>query len=183
MKQTLSFKCDPLRLLRLTMDIFAENLEGKHTKAIQFARYEYLRTMTDDELKELTERYINEQELEVITLEDYEKDCSHLFQYIYKSERYKALEFKFNKKGYGKTGMGVVDNSDNTFYHCQFAHHWQKVTEIIKMKYPHLGKALDAMYLNDKLNEYDGVTREYLDNFITTRFEFTGASRPIDKYM
>ncbi|MCC2248904.1 hypothetical protein JUJ52_02895 [Virgibacillus sp. AGTR] len=183
MKKTLRFTYDPLTLMRLTMDMFAEELEGKHTKAIQFARYEYLRTMTNDELIALLERYMKEQNLDAITLKDWRKDCGCLFQYIYESDRYKTLEFKFNKQGYGYTGMGVVDTSDNTFYHCGFTQHWPTIMGIIETKYPDLHQALNAMYLHDTLDEYDGVSRKELDDFITNRFELIGGYKPIHDYM
>ena len=183
MKRTLTFTYDPLSLMRLTMNMYAEGLEGQHTKAVQFARYEYLRTMTDDELEGHIKRYIDEEGLEAITLEKWEDDCRSLFGYVYESERYKALEFRFNKRGYGETGLGVADTSDNTFYHCGFAHHWQTVMDIIKTKYPHFGEALEEMYLDDKIKEYNGVTRQELDHFIMNRFELTGGNKPIHDYM
>ncbi|MGX1266651.1 hypothetical protein RKD55_004595 [Rossellomorea marisflavi] len=181
--EILHFTYDPLHLMRLVMDMHAERLEGKHTKAVQFARYEYLRTMTDEELKGNMQRYIDQEVLEAITLEKWDDDCRHLFGYIYESDRYKTLEFQFNKRGYGKTGLGVADTSDNTFYHCEFAHHWQTVMEIINTKYPHFGEALREMYFDDKIKEYNGVTRQELDHFILDRFELTGGNKRIDSYM
>lgn len=183
MTQYLNYTYDPLTLVRLTMDMYAEKLEGHHTKAIQFARYEYLRTMTDDELESHLSRYVDEEKIEEITLQDWEKDCSYLFQYIYETERYKALEFQFNKRGYGKTGLGVVDTADNTFYHCGFTQHWPTIMEVIKTKYTHLHEPLEEMYFNAKLNEYNGVTRKELDDFITTRFELIGENKPLEAYM
>lgn len=183
MEQTLHFTYEPLQLLRLVMDMYAESLEGQHAKAVQFARYEYLRTVTDDEIEVLLERYRDEQGITVITLKDWKKDCGFLFEYIYESDRYKEIEFKFNKQGYGKTRMGVADNSDNTFYPCGFTQHWKTIVEIIEMKYQHYHKALEMMYFHDKLDEYDGVARKELDDFITNRFELIGGSKPIDEYM
>lgn len=183
MKQDLHFTYEPLYLLRLIMDMYAESIEGLHTKAVQFARYEYLRTMTDEEIEVLLERYSKEQEITVITLKNWRKDCDFLFQYLYESDRFKELEFKFNKQGYGQTGMGVADNTDNTFYHCAFTEHWSTIMKIIEMKYPHLYKALDAMHFHDKLDECEGITRKELDEFITNRFELIGGYKPIQDYM
>lgn len=183
MRQTLFFKTDPLVLTRRIMNIFAEKLEGQHAKAIQFARYEYLRTITDDELVTILTKFADDQNIKTITFEDWENDCARLFQYIYKSDRYKALEFQFNKQGYGKTGMGVTDTHDDMFYHCAFGKHWETLTLIMDVKCPHLSNALDVLYLNQKLDEYDGVTRKELDTLIMTRFEFTGENKPIRDYM
>lgn len=183
MKQTLYFKSDPLLLIRRIMDIHAENLEGKDTKAIQFARYEYLRTMTDDELVSILTKLADDQGIKTITFENWENDCSYLFQYIYESKRYKALEFQFNKSGYGETGMGVIDTQDDTFYHCSFGKHWETLKSIMDLKYPHLSNVLDVLYLNQKLNEYDGVTRKELDAIITSQFEFTGENKSIREYL
>jgi len=169
--------------MRLVMDMYAEKLEGEHTKAVQFARYEYLRTMTDDELQALLERFIDEQNINAITLEDWQSDCSHLFRYIYETERYKALKLQFNKRGYGETGLGVVDTADKIFYDCAVAQHWPTIMEIIKTKYTHLHEPLEEMYFNAKLDEYNGVTRKELDDFITTRFELIGENKPLNAYM
>ncbi|MCR6108629.1 hypothetical protein HXA34_20260 [Salipaludibacillus agaradhaerens] len=182
MKQTLNYTCDPLQLVRLVMDMFAEELEGKHTKSIQFARYKYLRTMTDEELTTLLQRYIREQEVIDITLRNWRKDCRYLFQYIYKSERYQALKFEFNKQGYGKTGMGVVDKSDGTFYHCALGQHWSTIMEIINSKYPDLHPAFEAMYVYDN-DVHNDVTRKELDSFIINRFELIGENQPLDAYL
>lgn len=183
MTQRLNYTYDPLRLVRLVMDMYAEKLEGKHTKAVQFARYEYLSTMADEELESHLSRCVGEEKIEEITLEDWESDCSHLFRYIYETERYKALELHFNKRGYGETGLGVVDTADKIFYDCAVAQHWPTIMEIIKTKYTHLHEPLEEMYFNAKLDEYNGVTRKELDDFITTRFELIGENKPLNAYM
>ncbi|MED1941899.1 hypothetical protein [Cytobacillus firmus] len=43
----LSLTYNPLLIVRHALQRFAEELEGKHTKAVQFARYRHLNTMTD----------------------------------------------------------------------------------------------------------------------------------------
>lgn len=183
MTKRLQYTYNPLNLVRLVMGMYAEKLEGKHTKAVQFARYEYLRTMTDEELESHLYRHVSENEIEEITLEDWQSDCSHLFRYIYETERYKALELHFNKRGYGKTGLGVVDTADKIFYDCAVAQHWPTIMEIIKTKYTHLHEPLVEMYIHAKLNEYNGVTRKELDDFITTRFELIGGNKPLVEYL
>jgi hypothetical protein len=183
MIQRTHFTYDPLSLVRLVMDMYAEALEGKHTKAVQFARYKYLHTMTDEELESHLSQYVSEEKIEEITLKDWKKDCDFLFKYVYETERYKALEFHFNKLGYGKTGLGVVDASDNTFYHCGFTQHWPTIMEVIKTKYSHFHKPLEEMYFNDRLNEHNGVTRKELDDFIITRFELIGETKRLDDYL
>lgn len=178
-----SFTYDPLTLVRLALDRFAEDLEGKDTKAAQFARYEFLRTMTDEELTDFLHRYVEEEKLEEITLADWRKDSRFIFSYICESERYKALEFKFKKRGHGVTGLGVVDTTDNTFYDCAFTQHWQKVMEIVREKYPHYGEALQRMYYDEKLNDHDGITRQELDVFIMETFQLIGENKRLDDYI
>lgn len=179
----LHFTYDPLSLVRLALDRYAEELEGKDTKAIQFARYDYLHTMTTEELEEYLQCYIEDENLDAITLEDWRKDSEFIFRYIYQSERYKSLEFHYKKKGHGITGMGVVDTSDNTFYDCGFTQHWQKVMQIIKEKYPQYHEALEEMNVDERLNEYNGIKRQELDQFIMERFELVGNNKPLDDYL
>lgn len=181
--EKVGFTYDPLTLVRLVLDRYAEELEGKHTKAIQFARYEYLRTLTDDELEGFLYRYVAEEKLDAITLKDWKKDCEFIFRYIYESERYKAIEFKFNKSGFGATGLGVVDKTDNTFYDCAFTGHWEKIQEIIQEKYPKYYEPLIEISYGFKKDEHNGVTREQLDNFIMQQFELIGGNKQLDSYI
>lgn len=183
MKKQLNFTYDPLKLVRLAMDRYAEDLERKHTKAIQFARYQYLRTMTDYELNELLQQYVTQEKLDVITLKDWQNDCAFIFELMYKTTRYKKLVFQFNKAGFGTTGLGVVDNTDNTFYDCDFACHWETIMQIIEHKYPRINPALKEMYANPGLSEFDGTTKQELDDFIAQRFELIGGDKPLDEYV
>lgn len=180
--ETLHYTYDPLTLVRLVLNRYAEELEGKHTKAIQFARYEYLRTLTDNELEGFLHRYMEEEKLESITLEDWKKDSEYLLGYVYETERYQALELKFQRAGYGETGLGVVDRKDNTFYDCDYAHHWETIIKILQEKYPKLYQAFEILNLRAGLMEYNGITRMYLDRYIMDNFELVGGSKPIDDY-
>ncbi|SEN91699.1 hypothetical protein SAMN05518670_3057 [Paenibacillus sp. OK076] len=39
------------------------------------------------------------------------------------------------------------------------------------------------MYIYERLEEFDGVTREELEHFITTNFELYGGSKPVKDYL
>lgn len=178
-----TFNCDPLSLVRLALNRYIEELEGNDTKSVQFARYDYLISLTDEELEQLLERYVKEENIEVITLEDWKKDSSFLLKYIYETNEYKELKLKYDKQGCGVTGLGVFDKSKNTFYDCSLARHWQTIMEIIEYHYTHLHEAFLQMYGDNELNEYDGITRQEIETFIMNNFELVGGSRQISGYM
>ncbi|MGF7534996.1 hypothetical protein AAGG74_15105 [Bacillus mexicanus] len=181
--EKMNFNYDPLQLVRLALSQYVSDLKEKEiTKATQLARNAYLREMTDDELEELLHRLVEEQNLEAITLKEWKKDCKFLLSYIYETERYKELEFKYKKQGYGTTGLGVVDTSDNTFYDCEFAGHWETIIKVISNKYPQYIEAVQKMQLYSDINEYKGITRNEVDQFILKRFELVGGSKQLEEY-
>ena len=116
-------------------------------------------------------------------MSDWRSDAKAIFDIIYEKEEYRKLEFWFKCRGFGETGLGVVDKSDNSFYDCARVYHWSKIREIIEHKYPNLHKPLEAMYFNEYLTEYEGVTRESIESFIMDNFELIGETKPIHEYM
>lgn len=198
-KQELSFQYDGLFLVRLFLqkhveqnfdnedneiDEEDENVKAVEViKAVRFAHYEYLKQLTDEELEGFLLRYMKESQMDAITLTDWQKDCATVWSYIYETEKYKLLEFDYKKKGYGVTGLGVVDNSDNTFYDCGFTGHWPKVQEIIQEKYPHYYEPLMQMSYGSARDEYNGVTREEVDAFVLNTFTFTGGNKELGSYL
>ncbi|ARF70734.1 hypothetical protein B7C51_25005 (plasmid) [Paenibacillus larvae subsp. pulvifaciens] len=185
MQQTLHFTCEPISLTKLLLQMYVEkHIEGENTvKAKQFACYEYLNTITDSELESLLEEYMTIENVEAITFEDWEKECGLIFNYIFKSNRYLEIELDYKKKGYSLTGLGVVDTSDNTFYDCAFAGHWQRIKEIMKDKYPELFEVLEELTCHSNEDSYNGVSRKELDNFILNRFKLIGGKNDLESYL
>lgn len=161
MKQV-HFTYDPINLTKLLLQMYVEQeIEGKTTKARQFASYEYLQTLTDEECEEVVHSFAERENLSVITYDDYKHDCKIMFDIIEAGERFKAILNKNLRSGYGETGMGVFDKSDQTFYECGFTEHWETVMKIVKEKYPHV-----------RAEDLDGI-----DGLIMTQFELIGSQR------
>ncbi|MGX4583341.1 hypothetical protein [Paenibacillus chitinolyticus] len=181
---TLHFTYDPLALIRITLQRHVEEtIQGNFYKAKQFACYEYLRLLSDDALEKLLVEYVDRHNLEAITLKDWKTDARLIFDIIFETEDYCKLELDYKRKGFGQTGYGVIDKSDNTFYNCSFGEHWAKIRQIVEQKYPELQDPLDAMYFDERLTEYEGVTRESIESFIISNFELTGGTKPVHEYM
>ncbi|MFF0828818.1 hypothetical protein ACFYU8_18665 [Brevibacillus sp. NPDC003359] len=178
------FTYDPIYITRTLLQRYVEKfVEDKFYNAKQFACYEFLHTMTDKELEGMLRQYVKDHSLECITFDKAWEECALIYEYVYKCERYKALEFDFKKRGYGLTGMGVVDNSDSTFYDCGFTQHWPTVVEIMKEKYPVKAEALDELMCRAGKEEHNGISRADLDDFILHRFELIGGNKDIEYYL
>lgn len=158
----LNFTYDPIVLTKLLLQMYAEQvIEGNTFKARQFACYEYLRTQTDEECESLVQEYAEQENLSVITYDNWKEDCRIMFEIIEQKKRFKEQLFQYQVDGYGATGLGVADMTDKTFYDCEFAHHWETVMEIIREKYSHM-----------TYQELDGV-----DGFIMKNLKLVGSDR------
>ncbi|AFV21638.1 MULTISPECIES: hypothetical protein [Bacillus] len=80
---------------------------------------------------------------------------------------------------------GVIDVTDNTFYPCGIGEHWLTLSIILKGKYNHLHEAfIQLMYLHKGgVGQFNGITREYLDEFIMKTFQFVGELQPIQEHI
>lgn len=79
---------------------------------------------------------------------------------------------------------GVIDVTDNTFYPCGIGEHWRTLSNILDDKYHVLYEPfIELMHLNKGLNEFNGITREYLDEYIMKTFQFVGQLQPIQEYI
>ncbi|MGG1453427.1 hypothetical protein ABE325_21195 [Bacillus licheniformis] len=179
--EQLHFTYEPLSLTRLMLQIYLENKyhgNEDYSKSVRFALFEFMRSLEDQELEDVLSEYVSKDKIEYITLDD--KDCEGITHYIMQNKRYKDLVFMYQKKGY--SGLGVADNTDKTFYNCDFAQHWQTVGLILRQKYGKYGKAFDEiMYLNKK--EYSDISSEELDKFILNTFQLVGESKSIEDYL
>lgn len=181
---TMHFTYDPIYITRTLLQSYVEKfVEGKFYKAKQFACYDFIHTMTDEELEGILKQYVQEHNIEAITFEKAWEECELIFGYIFKSERYRTLELDFKRRGYGSTGMGVVDISDNTFYDCGFTEHWPTIREIMKEKYPDKAEALEELMYRPGMEEHKGISRVDLDAFILDRFELIGGNKEIEFYL
>ncbi|WP_078598610.1 hypothetical protein [Evansella clarkii] len=183
--KAIPFTCEPLTLVRIILNKYAENRDGLDSKAVQFARYEYLTkpTLTDDKLRELLCEYAQKENLSKITFENPEEEAERIFQCIYESETYKELLFDFNRRGYGRTGLGVIDLSDRSFYDCETAEHWDKLLEILEKKYPKYREALTFLSMYESLDEHNGMSRKDVDAFILETFDFVGGYQPLEEWL
>lgn len=180
----IGFTYDPIVLSKLMLQIYAE----KHidtdaaVKATVYAAYEYLRTVSDEELEAVLIQYTKEENIEAITFSDSEEECRLIFTYIFKTQQFIDLEFDYKKKGYSVTGLGVVDKYDKTFYDCAFGEHWKTVESILAAKYPEQFEAyLELNYTNKET--HNGFNHEQLDRFILNTFELVGEMRSIQNHL
>ncbi|ALP38013.1 hypothetical protein ASL14_19285 [Paenibacillus sp. IHB B 3084] len=182
--ETLRLSYDPLALVRIVLQRHVEEtIEGKFYKAKQFACYDYLSNLSDEALEELLIEYMKRHNLEVITLADWRRDGKLIFDIIFEKPEYQQLEINFKKQGFGATGLGVFDVKSNIFYDCEFVRHWSTIQHIVKEAYPQYRGALQKMYMNENLMEFEGISRDELERFITTNFELCGGSKQIQEYL
>ncbi|MDN8590845.1 hypothetical protein Q0V21_18985 [Paenibacillus sp. 11B] len=182
--KTVQFTYDPLALVRIVLQRYVEEtIQGKYYKAKQFACYEYLAKLSDEVLNGLLAEYVKRHELEAITLSDWKKDGEFIFEIIFETAEYRNLEIHFKKRGFGLTGLGVFDRLKNTFHDCGFASHWPTIQSIVEQDYPQYHMALNKMYIYQKLQEYDGVSRTKLEEFIMSNFELCGGTKLITEYI
>ncbi|CUB51677.1 hypothetical protein BN2127_JRS10_01196 [Bacillus subtilis] len=179
-----SFTYDPIVLSKLMLQIYAE----KHidtvaaVKATVYAAYEYLRTVSDEELERVLIQYTQEEKIEAITFSNFEEECRLIFTYIFKSQQFIDLEFGYKSDGYSKTGLGVVDKHEKTFYECTFGEHWRTVENILETKYPEQFEAYLQLNYENK-EEHNGFTHKQLDRFILNTFELVGEMRSIENHL
>lgn len=184
--KTMHFTYEPITLTKMLLQMYAEKFleKEKEVRATIFAVYKYLDTVTEEEVESLLMEFATNEKLEVITFDDWKHDCKCIFDCIFKTTRFKKLEFEYKKRGYSITGLGVVDKSDSTFYDCVFAEHWQTIQKIFEEKYPVLYEAfIEMTYGHKEVKEHKGITREYLDSFILENFELIGGRNSLDSYI
>ncbi|PJZ19757.1 hypothetical protein CEW46_21495 [Bacillus cereus] len=180
----LGFHYDPISLTKLMLQIYIEKYveDEADNEAIVRASYKYLSEVTEDELTEVLNKYVTDNNVEYITFEDHKGECKLIFDAIRSTDSYKSFELEFYRRGYGSTGLGVIDKKDGIYYDCEFAQHWFKVIEILTNKYPRLGEALSELEFRNNLQEYNGVTRKEIDSFIMENFELVGGNRGLENY-
>ncbi|MBP1308869.1 hypothetical protein JOD82_001889 [Paenibacillus sp. 1182] len=179
-KSKVPFKSNPLALVRVALvQHVEEKVQGKFYKAKELACYTFLENLKD----EILLIYIEREGLSEITLEDWQKEAKLMFDVIYDREDYKGLEIKYKRQGFGTTGLGVYDKNADVFYDCAQVEHWSKIREIVEYKYTPMFKALDQLYFNSSLDEYEGYTREEVESFILNNFELVGESKRLDSYL
>ncbi|WP_249645735.1 MULTISPECIES: hypothetical protein [unclassified Lysinibacillus] len=180
------FHYEPLALTKLLMDIhiekFFDSKEGKRkSKAHRFANFEFLRTMTDEELQSILHVFAEKGGYEEITFKDTEHDFNSIYEIVYGLQRFKDLENDFIKKGYA--GKGVFDEKDKKFYPCSFAGHWATITAVIEAQYPHLFNAFSEMSIFNNKDSFEGFTRKDIDDFILSNFILIGETRQLSNYL
>lgn len=182
--ETLSYTYDPLALTRILLHKYVEEfIQGKFYKAKQFAMYDFLYQMMDEELESILGDYVTASGVEAITFKDWASECAAIFEQICKTEKYIRLEFNYKCRGYGETGLGVVDNSDSTFYDCLQVGHWNKILEIVASKYSEKLEALQYFWTFHDEIEHDGFTRNEIEQFIMNNFKLIGGGKLLEEYL
>ena len=182
MKQKLSFTYEPLTLTKLALEIYLEKNYDRNEHvptSVRYAIYEFMKTLSDEELEKILSEYVSKDKVEAITFKD-DTDCERITHYLMQTERFNDLVFMYQKQGH--SGLGVADNSDKTFYPCGFSHHWQTVGNILRLKYGEYGEAFDRIMYGSH-SEYNGVTREELDGFIMKNFQLVSANKTIEEHL
>ena len=106
-----------------------------------------------------------------------------IFEIILERDDYKALEVSFKRKGYGQS-LGVYDRKSERFYECSgMAQHWRTIRNIVQECYPEIHEALESMYIDSKLSEYDGYSRSEIELFVMTNFELVGGMKSVNEYL
>lgn len=182
----LSFTYDPLNLVRhcLSMYLDALNEDQPETRAVRYSRSDYFSLhLTTEKMEELLNRYVVEEKIEVITLKDWKKDCSYIWEYIHEDKDFQELVLKYNRRGLGATGFGVYDIEKNKFYDCHLGDHWRTICNIIDEDYNHLLEAFLVLTVNLKLEEHEGIKREVIEKLIMENFELIGGTKSLDQYI
>lgn len=182
--EKISFKSNPMQLFRLAMNQKMDKIENRGSKAERLARFHYMRNVSDEELAALVYRFTKEKEVENLTMKNWDEDSETILTYIEESELYKEAVIQKQRAGYGETGLGVYDKETNTFYDCQFAHHWDTIRRIIRSESETMHQAITRFSLYGKeLEEYEGIQRDALDEMIINRFELIGGQKPVKEYL
>lgn len=170
--ETIGFTYDPLQLTRLLLQIHLEKkYNEEYPKSQRYAIFEFMRTIVDSEIEELLHEYVDTEKVDAITLE--ESDMNRLEHYLRKSERYKNLCFDFQKKGID--GLGVACLNNQRFTPCSLGHHWDTLSTMLQSGHGKYGDAFGKI-MYSMATEYNGVTTEQLDVYITNTFVLVGSS-------
>ena len=182
----MNFTYEPIALTKLLLQMYTEKYLEKEIEvnATIFACYDFLKTATDKEIETLLHEFVKNENIDVITFEDWEHDCKCIFDCIFNTQRFKKLEFDYKVKGHSKSGLGVADKSDSTFYSCSLAEHWVTIQNILQEKYPlYYDAFIEMTYGHENVQEHKGISRQELDSFILTNFQLVGESKNINSYV
>ncbi|WDI05239.1 hypothetical protein PUW25_25865 (plasmid) [Paenibacillus urinalis] len=128
-------------------------------------------------------KFMENEGLEVITLENWKKDARLIFDVIFQREDYKNLEINFKKRGYGSTGLGVYDKQANKFYDCTWTNHFPTIMTIVESEYPDKFPALREFYAMPSIDQHENYTREEIERFVMENFELIGQTKQLDDYL
>lgn len=182
--EKIGFKCEPISVTKLLMVLYLEkHVSEKAPRAKVLAFSEYIRTITDEDCEGLIMEFARREGIEEITYEDWEHDMEAISRLIEEDNRFKELVLSNQRLGHGLTGMGVFDKTTRNFYDCHFSEHWPTVRQIIQADYPQYFEAMNEFVYNTEKNEYQGITKNFLENFIMENFELAGADRPLHNYL
>lgn len=185
--KVLRFNFKPLAIVRELLKIFIEQYfdtdEGKkETDAYRFATFEFLKSMTDEELDSILDIFAKKEGYKEITFANGEHDYKSILAVIHELDRYIDLENHFIKKGYA--GLGVFDEKAQQFYKCELGEHWHTIRVVIREHYSQLYDAFRKLSrMKGIINEYEGITRKELDDFIMTNFTLIGESKELVDYL
>lgn len=163
----MAFKADPMFLIGLMLQIYAENhIQGHGTRAETWSAYEYIDQLDDQKINDIAHKYAEKKGVKSIRLVGDDEQKKEFFEIVYDDPIYKDILFK-NLCG-GVDGLGVADLKTKTFYKCKGeGEHWNCLWQVLRERY-------QEEIQRDKAE---------IENFIMTNFKFIGEYRRLDSYM
>lgn len=171
--QQVSFKCNPIYLTRLFALKYIDTGAGAdlYTHLEKVVLHSLINQMDDSLIEEILESYLNESKSEHITFKT-DAEVDFICKSILLTDMYRDTMYKKLRSGF--TGAGVDNKVMKKFYPCEVGNHFGTLKNIIKEEYPEKYDAFLAMR-NPDINEYNGITRRWLDDFILATFRFVGS--------
>jgi len=163
--KSVSFKADPYFILQTTIQLHVEkeyDREEKYENSLVCALYEFLNTVSEQELDELWTAYTKKECIEdPYTITGFKKETEALTKEILQTERFKTLKLRYQIDAYD--GSGVVDKINQIFYPCDYGGHWPMIVKIT--------------------NEHHGGYFSKNDNFFLKNFLLVGATKKIEWHL
>ena len=98
--QRIHYTYDAIALTKMLWSMYVEQeIEGETYQARQFALYEYLRVVSDEDCEAIIKAYATQEGLTEITYSNWKEDCRIMFELIEKSEHFDQLLMKHRTAG------------------------------------------------------------------------------------
>src|SRR5690625_672488 len=90
---TLNLQVDEIGIVKILLQKYVEDfIEGRsRNKTRQYALYEYLNEVSDRDVQDLIVEFANQENIEVVTLDDWKSDIGTMIAIIENKDSYKAI--------------------------------------------------------------------------------------------